>query len=121
MFKLCRKTCRAIVMALIVSMLGLFIWSASSSSHIIVPHVHHDDVAAHVSDDEPHDFSKADLAKKHTHKHNAGDHTHDIPLRPVPVRHQFTAIAESRTWYHTSFRSITPLPLERPPRHAAVA
>lgn len=121
MFKLCRKTCRAVAVALIVSMLSLFIWSASSSSHITVPHAHDGEVSAHVSDEELEDFSHASHGKKHTHKHNAGDHTHDIPLRPVGPRYSLALFTESRAWHFVDFRSITHLPPERPPKHTIVA
>jgi hypothetical protein len=120
MFKLCRKACRTIVMVLIVSMLGLFIVSASSSSHIIVPHVHHDDVGAHLADEDDNDHHQSGAGKKHTHKHNAGDHTHDIPLRPVGLRHAIASFPEVRTWHLAGFRSITILPPERPPKRAVV-
>ncbi len=103
-------------MALLLSMLGLLAWSSQSMSHTGLVHVHAGDSKLQKADDSSKTVGSGYVVKKHAHAHNAGDHSHDVPLQPAGAQ------LVSAEWVGRSgedsdtVRSALVLPPERPPR-----
>ena len=121
-----RANYRVIAAVLMFFMLGLQFVNAQSTSHLQFEHAHqkaaspeaaghghHHDEDLAPADDEP--------ARKHTHKHDPGDHTHDLPLRLVLAGIAFAFLPDWRPAAPVTVDSKTLDPLERPPKSAAAA
>ena len=111
---LCRATVRLILALMMISMLGLSLWGAKSGSHVLLPHTHQLDA----STDDADAIESSELSATHLHKHNPGDHTHDIPLLPVPFR--VPGVTADDGYQRQTVRCppvILPLP-DKPPKAA---
>ncbi|SFV11642.1 hypothetical protein [Pseudoduganella namucuonensis] len=121
---------RVIATILVFFVLGLLFVNACSTSHSQLEH-RHAAAGALQGDVEPahdhdHDHEDAGAAPdvsgtKHTHKHNPGDHTHDVPLRLVLASVQFTFTPDWRPAPPVPVVSHTLDPIERPPKPPASA
>lgn len=105
--------------------LGLQLVNAQSTSHLQLEHRHpaaavHDS-AAGTGHQHEHDVAPDDEGREHTHKHNPGDHTHDLPLRLVGAAIEFAFMPDWLPAIPVSVRSNTLYPLERPPRRRRAA
>ena len=109
---LCRATVRLILALMMISMLGLSLWGAKSGSHVLLPHTHQRDA----SPDDADAIESSELSATHLHKHNPGDHTHDIPLLPVPFGVPSVTADDGYQRQTVRFPSvILPLP-DKPPK-----
>lgn len=85
-------------------------------SHIGLVHAHSSDSTLPEADDSG-KREAAGFAKKHGHPHNAGDHTHDVPLQPAAAQLGFAEWAGRSQEDSDAMRSALVLPPERPPKH----
>lgn len=118
---------RLIAAILMVFVLGVQFVNLRSNSHTQVAHRHvHDN--GHVNKayaDRGHDqfAAKANGLRSHahSHQHDPGDHSHDLPLRMVLAAVQFSFIPIWHTEVALPFRSVVVHPLERPPKSTVEA
>jgi hypothetical protein len=101
-------------------MLGLLVWSSQSVSHAGLAHSHSAAGAELLLDDYGKFFETSKLDKKH-HHHNAGDHTHDVPLQPALVRLGIDRTVGWRRACGDDVRSAVVVPPDPPPRDEATA
>lgn len=102
---------------------GLLFASAKSTSHEPVTHTQHTDASHHAQVGEHEDDSVAvhlDDAE-HSHEHDPGDHTHDIPLRRTLAAVKSSFAPGWETQSSMSLYSISIFRLERPPKLTILA
>lgn len=106
-------------------MLGIQLVNAQSTSHLQLEHRHPaiaiNDGAADTGHQHEQDAAPDDEREEHTHKHNPGDHTHDLPLRLAGATVEFSFLPDWLPAIPVSVRSNTLYPLERPPKRRSTA
>ena len=114
-------TYRLVAAILFFFMIGLQFVSAKSTSHELVANRQHAGGSHHVDTDGSGDGAVQllfiDAVQEHSHKHDPSDHTHDIPfyLELQRVTSTFAAVWAIRS--PAELYSVSPIPLERPPKH----
>ncbi|QYG02793.1 hypothetical protein [Massilia sp. NP310] len=114
--KLRNVTVRFLAMALLLSMLGILAWSSQSMSHTGLVHVHAADSKLEKADDSNKTVASGHSVKKHAHTHNAGDHSHDVPLQPAAAQLVLAEWAGRSREDSDIVRSAFMPPPERPPK-----
>lgn len=118
-----RANYRWMTAILMFFMLGLQLVNAQSTSHLQLEH-RHPAVAVHESaagTDHQHDVAPDDEREEHAHKHDPGDHTHDLPLRLAGANIEFALMPDWLSAIPVPVRSNTLYPLERPPKRRSAA
>lgn len=116
---------RLIAVILMVMLLGLQFVNLLSNSHTLVVHRHAPGKEAAAKAHPAHQqvSVKAKAARPHVdvHRHDAGDHSHDLPLRRVPAALVFSFAPVLHLDVNAPIRSVVTGPLERPPKSTAAA
>jgi hypothetical protein len=114
---------RLIAVILMVMLLGLQFVNVLSNSHTLVVHRHAPgkEVAAkaHPAHEQVAMKAKAARPHVHVHRHDTGDHSHDLPLRRVPAALVFSFAPLRHLEVSAPIRSVVTGPLERPPKPTA--
>ena len=121
-----RPHCRSIAAIVMFFMLALQLVNAHSTSHLQLEHGHpvataHGSAAESGHHHDHDDAAPDDGAKKHTHKHNPGDHTHDLPLRLFRAAIEFAFMPDWHPAAPLAMYSNILDPLERPPKRPSPA
>lgn len=106
---------RVVAAILLFMMLGLSLVNAKSTSHELIEYTQHaNDAQAGDSDLDGEDGS--DAVSHQAHEHDPIDHTHDIPLRFLPMVSLPSFLPSWEERRASSMSGIHSFPLERPPR-----
>ncbi|RJG08398.1 hypothetical protein [Massilia cavernae] len=118
---------RLIAAIVMFFMMGLQFANGHSTSHLQLEHRHPGVAAYESAADGGHHHDHDDVptldeeSEKHTHKHDPGDHTHDLPLRLVRATIEFAFLPDWHPATPVSVHSNTLYPLERPPKRVSAA
>ena len=109
---------RVVAAILLFMMLGLSLVNAKSTSHELIEYTQHANDVQHAQadDDDPDGADGLDAVSHQAHEHDPIDHTHDIPLRFLPMVSLQSFLLSWEERRALSMSGIHSFPLERPPR-----